>query len=873
MTEQPPDFPPKGRTAADGDREQLWLWAKAGKGSVPHPLICHALDTAAVAYQLYPVLLGSAIRMELTVAFGEFEGIGDAEENARRWVAVLCGLHDLGKASPAFQALRYDLIEKLYKTEQSRLQTLKRVRPTDGPRVDAPHGWITHLHLDRLLRLAKASPSILATVAPGLAGHHGVIPDAARRSETAGYPRDHGGKVWEQIADQLVDRLVELCGLSHWQLRPWSQAYLGLAGAIGLTGLASVSDWIASNSRNFPWAGVDFELVEYAPKTAALAHQAIHAMRWTKWTPPEDTRFSTLFPGTEDAPTPPRPVQVAAERMLADVTEPGLLIVEAPTGEGKTKLGFQAAARLVSALGLAGLYQGMPTRATGDQAFEEFDDFAAGYQADLRVRLLHGAADQHPRIKERNPPTKKGEAKRLDPEAIVDVGPDHPEEDITEVREWFAGKRGIIVPVGIGTVDQMLMGMIRARHSFVRLTGLSNKVLILDEVHGYDIYMSTLIDCLIEWAGRLGIPMILMSATLPSGRKSELIRAWRAGRLGRPVTEVPLVSTAQVYPELTWADAAGVRTWSDLPTDPGASRVSQRNGNRIIEVDLNPLAGDDADQRAEWLLDQVDLAPSARPIGIAVVHNLVRRVGTTAAALRRAIKRRGGKRRYDIDLITITGRMSVAERGRANQAVKDSFGRGVSRSRPTIVIGTQVLEQGLDVSFDLMVSDLAPIDCLVQRAGRVLRHEDRGAAPLTVRLVITGPTWKGERLEFPRYTVGIYPALLLLRTWLLLRALPTTDSGPEAATGDGVRLIRCPEDLRGLVDRLYAEDFDLPVPAGWAKDWAKAKVALDKRFDDDYRARSFRIPTPSDGKVFQRLTNDPTRANRTRKEGRPDDHR
>ncbi|WP_198042833.1 MULTISPECIES: CRISPR-associated helicase Cas3' [Actinoalloteichus] len=831
------------------DRDILRLWAKAGKEATPHPLICHAVDTASVAFRLFDLLLGPTIRAELITAFGDFEGSGDRDENARRWVAVLCGLHDLGKASPAFQALRLDLAVRLHQDDPVTRSALHRAAEKwHGRRVEAPHGWLTQLHLSRALTAAGAPHSVVEAVAHGLGGHHGLIPDGSRRRATEHSIQDHGGKSWALRVDELVDRLIELCELSGWESRPWPSARIGVAGAVGLAGLASVSDWIASDSTNFEWAGTGIDLVDYAKTVDGLAAKAIDRLDWTSWTPPADTRFSALFPGTPADPTVPRPVQTAAEELLEDVTGPGLFVVEAPTGEGKTKLAFQVAAGLVRRLSLSGMYMGMPTRATGNQVFDELDDLISSHQAGLRLRLLHGAAEQY--LKARGKPVESSSRQPVRP---AGVGEDHPEEDLAEVRDWFAGKRGIIVPVGTGTVDQALMAAIRSRHVFVRLAGLSNKVLIIDEVHGYDVHTSTLLDRLLQWAGRLGVPVILMSATLPSVRKGELIRAWRAGRLNLPIEAVSSVEPGAAYPELTWADHAGVRTWSDADT-AASHRVSELNGNRIITVDLTALAGDDVAARAEWLLDEIEKAD-----GIAVMHNLVRRVAETRDALLRALHRRGSTR-FDIDdLITITGRLTIAERAEIEARLKDRFGRGRRPARPTIVIGTQVLEQGLDLSFDLVVSDLAPIDSLVQRAGRIRRHEAHGTEPLRVRLVITGATVEPTGVELPAYTSLVYPRLLLLRTWLLLADRPD---------------IRCPEDLRELVDRLYDDEFVLDVPEGWATTWREAGAAVARRrADDRRRSEILRLPMPHNPKAFQRLTWQPTAANQTRKKGRPDDSR
>lgn len=793
-------------------------WGKARTEQVPHPLVCHAIDTAAVAEVLFPVLLGPQCRDELLAGL---EPLGEP----LGWIAVLCGLHDLGKLSPTFQALRDDLaLRHMGAAAAGSIQLLTRIKGVG--RTDTPHGLLTAIHIQRLLRKWGARRETAATLASVLGGHHGLFPAAASLNEAVDKINHHGGSTWAGWCDILVGELVRLWRLPTVAPHAWSNAQVRINGAVSLAGLVSVSDWIASDTTNFAYAGTDVELVVYTEKARELAARAVGRMDWSRWQPPADTSFRSLFPRTNYRS---RPIQQVVERLGDSRTASKIVIIEAPTGEGKTKAALQCAATFVRNLGLTGMYIGMPTRATSNHMFHEISDFFGDQATELRTRLLHSSADEY----------LAAEALRAGSDSQVprpaDVGRDEPGVSEMLVQDWFTCKRGLLAPVAVGTVDQALKTVIRSRYFFVGLAGLSGKVLVLDEVHAYETYMSTLLDRLLWWAGSLGIPVILLSATLPSIRREELVRSWCAGRSGVYPHDVPALLGSSTYPRITWSDGADHQVRN--------AGVAELNADRIVHL----IRINDSEV-IDWLLDRTEQGGCA-----AVIHNIVRRAKETFDLLTDKVARLPATQRPELTFLT--GRVASRTRHQVEGQLRSTFGPdALQRPRRAIVVGTQVLEQSLDLDFDFMVSDLAPVDSLIQRMGRIQRHAraKRSAHLRPPVLAITGVEDTPQGPKFPPYTTSVYQRMLLLRTWAVLRDRHE---------------VRSPDEVPELVDTVYSPPDAVPCPPGWEQQWHKAADQLEQaRKDDEYYAREIYVPQPWDDQDIERLTTRPKSPRRTRRE-------
>lgn len=768
------------RLSEHDDLPPVWAaWGKSAGRDAHHPLICHAVDTALVAEKLFPVMLGPHVRAELRKAFAP---LGDEVA----WIAVLCGLHDLGKYSATFQSLDFDLADELL-GEWAR-RDIEYVRKPLGltGQFDTPHGLLTALHMKDLLTSWGASIETAVSIAAVLGGHHGYFQSNDAVREARRRTNDHGSTRWSAWRTAMALDLVRLLGLPHPASLPWQDVHLSTSACVCFAALTTVSDWIASDITNFASPEAGFDLASYVRSSAVSAQIAVHKVGVAPWSPPARTSFAALFP--QDSP---RPVQEVVERLTADVREPVLLVVEAPTGEGKTKAALQAMTAIARQLGQAGGYVAMPTQATSNQALGEIEAMLATIGDATPVQLVHSNAKDFLTQRSTTP---------------SDVGRDEPGVQDLIALTWFTRKKNLLAPLGVGTIDQALKGSIRSGHVFVRLAALSNKVVVIDEIHAYDTYMSRLLDRLLTWLGSLGTSVVLLSATLPSERRAGLVAAWQAGRLGCSIVRAPLLPESDHYPRVTVA-----RTSTPEVHPAGVSEVNEQR-----RIHLTSVSDDDV---VDWLLEH---AQAGR--GVAVVHNLVRRAIATYDALAERIAELPLDQRPE--LIAINGPMAARERFDTEAELRSYFGEKGSRPR-AIVVGTQVLEQSLDLDFDVMLTDLAPVDSMIQRMGRVHRHNrDKSRGPQV--LGITGVEDTPEGPRFPRYTTNVYQRIVLMRTWAVL---------------SGKAHIESPTDVPKLVDQVYRGEVE--CPAGWEKTWWPAVDQLASAIDNDRKsAENKYLPIP-----------------------------
>jgi len=699
--------------------------------------------------------------------------LGLSVNEARSWVSFWAGLHDIGKASPVFQSISQECAKIL------EAQGLK----FEPPFLPCPHGQITTYVFPELMAQALLDTGVpynlSSAVGFAVGGHHGMF------CPSKPGPFERGDARWSEIRCLLAGEIAKLIAVPVSSQPKYTE---DKAFYIALAGLTAVADWIASNETFFPYKA-NYSPEEHINIAQGYAERAVRQLAWAEWPSPKGTaNFHALFPHINE----PRPLQQAIiNTMETEWKVPALVIIEAPMGEGKTEAAIYLADRWVSALGQKGTYFALPTQATSNQMFTRIKDFLEHRYPGIatNLRLLHGGAllsDDFADIQIR----LSSEMDRADDS-----------ENAAAVTWFLPKKRGLLAPFGVGTIDQSLLAVLQTKHYFVRLFGLAQKTVIFDEVHAYDTYMSTLLERLIGWLGALGCSIIVLSATLPRAKREALLRAY-----GTDSSQ----TLASNYPRITWASSKQVQ-------------VRQFNASRKMNLQIRRLS-DDLSRLVEELRNQVGEEGC-----VAIICNTVHRAQETYSALKHA------GFLSDSELMLLHARYPFEERQSREEKVLASFGKkNGQRPKRAVLVSTQIIEQSLDVDFDLMITDLAPVDLVIQRAGRVHRHENRRPSPMAE------PTlW----IRMPDIDENVVPQFgssefVYERYVLLLSYLTLTDQTS----------IALPDDIEGMIEEVYGEVERQWPSAEFKEAVLEAKTQMKNNMQkQEFKARSNLIPDYASG--------------------------
>lgn len=693
------------------------FWGKAEKGGTRyHPAICHMIDTGVVA-QAIVSLQPLSFRQRFTNLFSS------DEETALSILAFIASLHDLGKISPGFQAKRDDLCDSL------------RTRGFSFPlSPETRHGRVTLVSLPEILNNDFACGLYEAdALARILGAHHGIFDEVdtvkagnaqwmeARRETAVFLARTFGVKSLASLCLETVPELLLLAGL------------------------VSVADWIASDDEVFGYVDgppADFDAYVASRKETAAALLGKLSMGAVV---ESEKPFSAIFDFKE-----PNSCQQATLDVVSNLKHPMLVVVETPMGSGKTEAAQATYNRLAFRDGLRGMYCALPTQATGNAMFERMKAFLSRLHDDHTVEfhLLHANADMNPKYKElqvRN----------------IDAG-----DETVVASGWFrAKKRGLLAGYGAGTVDQALLSILKVRHFFVRLFGLSGKLIVLDEVHAYDAYMSEEICNLIAWASRCGSSIVLLSATLPAAKRTRIVQAFSPG------TSLP---ERLKYPCVLGVDLEEGALWKPVNIAPDS-------------IELFPHVAAKADKIS--IMAETVMALVCEEGCAACIVNTV----TEAQELYEKLK----ERLPEEELVLFHSRFTLERRLEIEGEILNKYGNGKNATRPRrgVVVATQVLQESLDVCFDAMVSDLAPVDLLLQRAGRLHRHKRVRPPKLQHRrLHVILPNLMGGTPDFG-WSGLVYFKNLLARTGSLFF------QGEECLPVE----VSLPDGVAPLIEAVYGE--------------------------------------------------------------------
>ncbi|AKB19751.1 CRISPR-associated helicase Cas3' [Methanosarcina sp. WWM596] len=728
-----------------------------------HLLVYHCLDVAAVGAVLleHDKLLAKKM-MELT---------GLNKEENLSLIPFLLALHDLGKFSERFQNLKPELLKELRHYESDKAYILRH----DSMGFFIWGSIWKRIWNENCLNLNNLNYDIydwnlaIEPLIKAVAGHHGKPP----QYDIHGVPVNCKELFIEEdleIAYFFVKSVFQLFSGTNFNAAikdeegdPFENLILKFKKSSWvLAGFTVLCDWVGSNNNFFRYISEPMPLDEYWNRYALKnAREALNSSGVLPSIVSLNTGMEILFPKI----LTPSPLQSDVSSCPLE-SIPQLFIIEEATGNGKTEAALTLAHRLM-ALGLAnGIFVALPTMATSNAMYDRLvKTYRSFFQknSDPSLVLAHSSNYLSDEFR-----TSIGFSEVEGRKQYCRNGTTEDETISAQCSKWIADsrKKALLADVGVGTVDQAIMAVLPTYHQSLRILGLTRSVIIVDEVHAYDSYMNTLLCKLLELHASLGGSAILLSATLPVKLRQRLTDSFCKG-LG--VMCGDLKETA--YPLLTHVSEIDAKE-IQIGTREGTGRtIYVEFFNKQTSVEEKIVNFSKEGRCVCWIRNTVDDAVEA-------YEKLVSILGEE-----------------NVDLFH--ARFVMGERLEIENRVLKAFGKESNEStrKGKVLISTQVVEQSLDLDFDYMVSDLAPMDLLIQRIGRLQRHPIHGSQRVPV-FGIFAPELTEDPQEnwyadfFPK-AAFVYPNHG--RLWLTASLL--------AEKGQ----FTVPQDLRFLIESVFGE--------------------------------------------------------------------
>lgn len=840
------------------DEELMCIWAKKREANGQFfwlPLKQHLEDTANVIEHLWDCWLSKGQRDFISAGItsksqnsldGEEQQQKNNAKTAKKLAIFLAAIHDIGKATPAF-CTKKGYANSPY-LDSILIDKLEDIGFTDIKYFDdknagkSPHN-IAGQYLLHEYGIGEDISSIIGAHHGrpvdnmfGINGNGSYLGQGAylnnyyQNGESKFDSESETHKKWDKLQRQVLKWALERSKFNSVNDLP----EVSQSAQVLLWGLLTMADWIASNEEYFPLVNIEL----YGADNNFTRINGY--FKWSKsnvWEPKEikdiSERYKARF-GSESKPEfKPRDVQKSMAEAVINTENPGIFILEATTGIGKTEAALVAAEQLAHKTGRSGLFFGLPTQATSNGIFPRIVDWMGKleklemtqndntdsddlYECELEehhksIRLCHGKAYLNEVFRS----------------LASSINVDESENAISEseiiVNQWFSGRKtAVLDDFVVGTVDQLLMMSLKQKHLALRHLGLSKKVVIIDEVHAYDAYMSQYLKRTLQWLGAYKVPVILLSATLPAQSRLELLNEYQNGRAKNITDDSELKrfrenrSTLQLisnqYPIITYTDGYEIKQKSDFP------KVADK------EIQIRRIS----DENLKDLLENFSKQGGV----VGVIVNTVKRAQLIGSQLLEKF----GDETVDI----IHSAFIATDRATKEEKLLKTIGKDGDRPKFKIIIGTQVLEQSLDIDFDVLITDLAPMDLLLQRIGRLQRHDiDRDICYKEPTVYIMGLS---ETLEFEKGSSIVYGNYLLTKTQYYL---PVTE------------IIKIPGDIPELVNKVYAnEDEKMDIPEDLKRKYSEFKKEHEGKIKSlKIKAKAFQLSSPTKISTPRKLSN------------------
>ena len=773
---------------------QIW-----GKTDPFHPLLYHMVDVGHIGQELINSTLFNPIKSQLI----ENLNVSDSELNS--WLGYLLSLHDIGKIHPAFQMKAPDYVESLKEIG---------LNFPNNPSQKYNHALFGGNWIKNHLKTLGWGRKMYVLISGIIIGHHGnfamdIVEENLKINE-----------IWDPyrvIANEILFNHFRLANHALRDLKDHSKI------GVFLIGILVLSDWVASNDKflnllkekvqKYQISKDNFE--EYCKLSKDWAKITVNSLGFNyEFDISQYTSFNALWKDYKILTS----VQNICDKNFKELKENKLIIIEAPMGMGKTEAALYIATQYLKN-SRGGFYFALPTMATSNQMYGRVREFLNKISPDLKdtLQLIHGMAWMIDKF--------SGESALFNEVSY----------------DWFKPKkRALLAPFGVGTIDQCLMSGLWVKFGFLRLLGLAEKILIIDEVHAYDAYMTTILIKVLNWAYSLQIPVIILSATLPISRKRELLKAYNDPNLPLDVldikSEYPLVTVKEVNTTVLQLSQEG-----DQESSP------PKIVNIILEIGLLEDFNKIADLSIQSALENKC---------ICVIINSVK----NSQKLFEILKEKVEQSKQDIVLNLFHARFPIQRRLEIEGEVIrlydkrsldfDIDDKNNPRPKRSILVATQVVEQSLDLDFDEMISEIAPIDLLIQRMGRIQRHP-RKSRPCGEKAIyrILLPNIDTQDNSFG-ITGKIYHQNILIRTMDMLLNKSKNIENKKIH-------FELPLDIRLYIDEVYCEGpYELKILNNYQKRFkASYESMVQALLKEENEAKIYLIPQPN-SKRFEFLGRD-----------------
>ena len=670
--------------------EQFWAkafpYGRRGPERI-HLLEHHLADVGAC----FEALMGQpTIRKRFATA----GGLDDLDESLVARLSVFAALHDIGKANMGFQTRIWrpeDLPGGKLSTAFRRVGHTRELIPvlTDEDYTTA-EWFFAALGWDNFLTWDDRDGETVCAMLVATLSHHGrpLQLDGGLSKNPA---------IWRQFGGLRPKKFVERVGrsLREWFPDAFQSGSQPLPSAPVFQhmflGLCNWADWIGSDERIFKYC--DRPRDDYIKTASKRAKKAIEAIRLDISTQKDDFKSVPEFRELFGIDGPPNAIQNTAHKAPLDRH---LVIIESETGSGKTEAALWRFARMYDAGLVDGLYFALPTRSAAVQIHQRVNSFIRNLFPRRAPPVVLAVPGYEP-------------GADMDTVAMQDYKPWW--EDRHDERPWASEnpKRYLAAQVAVGTVDQAMMGALQVKNAHMRAACLARNLLVVDEVHASDTYMSVILEALLDAHVGAGGYALLMSATLGStARHRWLHRGQRAD---------------QSPPTLCQAVRAPYPAVSALSSDGETLKPAGENDQeKTVNVTASPTMNEF--QKTAWRA----LTAARADAKVLVVRNTVDHAVRTQMALENLAI--GGDAGLLFDIAGKTtlhhGRFAACDRAMLDRRVQELLGKG-RKHGGRVIVGTQTLEQSLDIDADLLITDLCPVDVLLQRIGRLHRHSDNNA--------------------------------------------------------------------------------------------------------------------------------------------------